>query len=63
MISESSRCAITLILLFQMLTFSLVAQSQVFKVLHTFTGTADGAYPEGGLIQDTAGNIFGTSGR
>jgi uncharacterized repeat protein (TIGR03803 family) len=30
-------------------------------VLHAFSGGADGAYPSGGLIQDTAGNLYGTS--
>ena len=30
-------------------------------VLHTFTGGADGAEPLGGLIQDAAGNFYGTT--
>jgi uncharacterized repeat protein (TIGR03803 family) len=30
-------------------------------VLHTFTGGADGGYPEGDLIQDPAGNLYGTT--
>jgi uncharacterized repeat protein (TIGR03803 family) len=30
-------------------------------VLHTFTGSIDGAYPTGGLIRDAKGNIYGTS--
>jgi uncharacterized repeat protein (TIGR03803 family) len=30
-------------------------------VLHTFIGGADGAYPQGGLIKDPAGNFYGTT--
>jgi uncharacterized repeat protein (TIGR03803 family) len=30
-------------------------------VLYSFTGKADGAYPEGGLIRDSAGNLYGTA--
>jgi|HubBroStandDraft_5_1064220.scaffolds.fasta_scaffold06116_4 uncharacterized repeat protein (TIGR03803 family) len=31
-------------------------------VLHNFTGVAgDGEYPEGGLLQDAAGNLYGTA--
>jgi len=31
-------------------------------VLHRFTGKADGAVPNGGLIGDAAGNLYGASG-
>jgi uncharacterized repeat protein (TIGR03803 family) len=31
-------------------------------VLHSFTGKADGAVPNGGLIRDAAGNLYGASG-
>jgi hypothetical protein len=31
------------------------------KVLHTFTGRADGGLPAGGLIFDLSGNLFGTT--
>jgi uncharacterized repeat protein (TIGR03803 family) len=30
-------------------------------VLYSFTGGADGAAPEAGLIQDSAGNLYGTT--
>ena len=31
-------------------------------VLYTFTGGADGKYPSGGVIRDSAGNLYGTAG-
>jgi uncharacterized repeat protein (TIGR03803 family) len=35
--------------------------SGTVTVLHSFTGGSDGAYPEAGLIADTAGNFYGTT--
>jgi uncharacterized repeat protein (TIGR03803 family) len=35
--------------------------SGALNVLHSFTGGSDGAYPAGGLIADTAGNLYGTT--
>jgi uncharacterized repeat protein (TIGR03803 family) len=35
--------------------------SGTLNVLHSFTGGSDGAYPEAGLIADTAGNLYGTT--
>jgi uncharacterized repeat protein (TIGR03803 family) len=32
-----------------------------FKVLYNFTGGADGGFPLAGLIQDSAGNLYGTT--
>jgi uncharacterized repeat protein (TIGR03803 family) len=32
------------------------------QVLHSFTGGSDGAYPEGGVVRDAAGNLYGTTG-
>jgi uncharacterized repeat protein (TIGR03803 family) len=34
-----------------------------FKVLHTFTGPTDGGNPQGALILDKAGNLYGTTTR
>jgi len=38
------------------------AQAQTFTVLHNFTGPYDGADPWAGLVRDTAGNLYGTTG-
>jgi uncharacterized repeat protein (TIGR03803 family) len=32
-----------------------------FTVLHTFTGGADGSGPQGGLLRDSVGNLFGSA--
>ncbi|MBV9990718.1 MAG: hypothetical protein JOZ72_05435 [Alphaproteobacteria bacterium] len=32
-----------------------------FKVLYAFKGGSDGAFPQGALIQDQAGNLYGTA--
>jgi uncharacterized repeat protein (TIGR03803 family) len=37
------------------------AQGQTFTLLHTFAGAPDGAAPLAGLIQDPAGNSYGTT--
>jgi uncharacterized repeat protein (TIGR03803 family) len=37
------------------------APAQTYKVLHTFTGGADGAVPYAGLTRDTKGNLYGTT--
>ena len=36
-------------------------QAQTFSVIHTFTGSADGAMPQGSLILDQQGNLYGTA--
>ena len=40
-------------------TGSLFAQT--FLTLHSFGGTADGQNPQGGLVRDSAGNLYGTT--
>ena len=48
--------------------FTAVAVSQVFAIaqtftiLHSFTGGADGSFPNAGLILDRTGNLYGTAG-
>jgi uncharacterized repeat protein (TIGR03803 family) len=38
-----------------------VAPDGTETVLYSFTGGADGAFPEAGLIRDNAGNLYGTT--
>jgi uncharacterized repeat protein (TIGR03803 family) len=37
-----------------------LSQAQ-FKVLHTFSGGADGGFPYAGVIHDAQGNLYGTT--
>ncbi len=37
------------------------AQAQTFVPLHQFAGGADGAFPEGAVVRDAAGNLYGTT--
>ena len=37
------------------------AQAQTFSLLYSFANGTDGGYPYGGLIQDAAGNLYGTT--
>jgi len=38
-----------------------ISSEGVESVLHAFAGGNDGGYPEGALIEDNAGNLFGTT--
>jgi uncharacterized repeat protein (TIGR03803 family) len=38
-----------------------LVQAQTYTVLYNFTGGSDGANPSAGVIQDSAGNLYGTT--
>lgn len=40
---------------------AIAASAQTFTVLHTFSGSPDGANPYGGLVGDGHGNYYGTT--
>jgi len=42
---------------------ALAVAASKYKVLHRFTGGADGANPQGGLVFDPAGSLYGTTRR
>ena len=41
--------------------FEVAAGTHAFTTLVTFTGTANGGYPLGGLVMDNSGNFYGTT--
>jgi uncharacterized repeat protein (TIGR03803 family) len=50
----------TIAVMFLALIATQVLQAQTFSVVHNFSGT-DGIKPNGSLIQDSAGNLYGTT--
>jgi uncharacterized repeat protein (TIGR03803 family) len=43
------------------IVFKLNPGTGSLTIKHSFTGGADGAYPQGGLIIDSSGNLYGTT--
>ena len=43
------------------LLLAALAQAQTFSTLYNFTGGSDGSYPYGGVVKDSAGNLYGTT--
>jgi uncharacterized repeat protein (TIGR03803 family) len=46
---------------FELIRCSSLPSGYEFKVLHSFTGGADGYWPFAGLVRDAAGNLYGTT--
>jgi uncharacterized repeat protein (TIGR03803 family) len=46
---------------FELIRCDTAASGYEFKVLHSFTGGADGGHPLGSLLRDAAGNLYGTT--
>jgi len=60
--TECSAWLVALVVLLTLATGAVgPAQAQTFTVLYNFTGSPDGANPYAGLLQDTAGNLYGTT--
>ncbi len=55
-----SRCGLVAGILLALVAISTSLQAQTLTVLHTFEGT-DGEGPNGGVIMDAAGNLYGTA--
>jgi len=51
----------TATLLFVWAAVAMPAPAQTFTVLYSFTGSSDGGYPYGGLVQDSLGNLYGAT--
>jgi uncharacterized repeat protein (TIGR03803 family) len=58
---KRSRVLLTLALV-SLLSLPTTAKSSTFKVLHSFGGQNDGAYPSGPLFVDSQGNLYGVTG-
>ena len=49
------------LLLSSILLLPRPVQAQTYEVLHSFTGAPDGCKPQGDLLRDGAGNLYGTT--
>jgi uncharacterized repeat protein (TIGR03803 family) len=59
-LAASAALTLTVVLLLWVVA-APVAQAQAFTTLYNFAGPPDGLEPYGGLIQDQAGNLYGTT--
>lgn len=60
-VASRSRRTITIAVVFAAMLIAASAHAQTFKVLHYFTGAADGANPNAGLTSDGVGGFYGTA--
>jgi uncharacterized repeat protein (TIGR03803 family) len=58
--SNSPECRVSMALAV-VLGLAALAQAQTFTVLYNFTGGSDGGEPFAGVIQDSSGNLYGTT--
>lgn len=50
-----------LLIIFAVAVLSPCAEGQTFKILHSFGGSGDGAWPVGGQVLDGQGDLFGVT--
>jgi hypothetical protein len=61
-ISRAATAALAIAAAFALaVVLTQTAQAQTYKVIHNFTGGADGRTPDAGLVMDKAGNLYGTT--
>jgi uncharacterized repeat protein (TIGR03803 family) len=60
-LSASSVVLALLIVLVPAIVAAQSQQAQNYKILYTFTGGADGSLPQGELVRDASGNLYGTT--
>ncbi len=60
-ISISKSCAFAVALMMGFAASAPSAHGQTFTVLHSFKGGTDGEGPNGGVVRDAAGNLYGTT--
>ena len=41
--------------------YKFTPKTHTLTILHSFAGGSDGASPSGGLVRDSAGNLYGTA--
>src|SRR5579859_6926592 len=58
---RANRTPMVLLLLLLMLSVLGARGAVVFTTLYSFTGSNDGAWPEGGLVQGSDGSFYGTT--
>src|SRR5205807_3750502 len=59
--SSGTVMALTLAIMLGLAAVFPSAQAQTITVLHSFKGGRDGANPAGGVVRDSAGNLYGTT--
>src|ERR1017187_1399652 len=52
---------LTLVIMLALAAVLPAAQAQTLTVLHSFTQVKDGGFPSGTLVNDRAGNLYGTT--
>jgi uncharacterized repeat protein (TIGR03803 family) len=60
-LQEKCPFVVAMILTLGFLAIARPLPAQTFTLLHTFSGGADGATPQAGMLRDASGNLYGTT--